>query len=870
MGQAMRADTSSETPEARAQELLHAYLREARGIGPWPWSRVPVSLPAVQEALHAEPAVRVAIVREGVAIALGKGATTLRGMEAAQRVPSLLSHLFRREQAYSEADIRALLGLLIDAAQAGFSGHVGFGNFASPKILLDVVKQVERYATAHGLTDGARDELRRLRAPLAKPDRLASADQRRALEVVDGLLNLRDEESDLIVPGDDWGHAARSLLDAMDGDARVDWLPVLRHAATADGAKPSQKWLAEGKRLVEAAGTARFTAHAVAWLDLMGLPSRNVEYVVPGGWPVTSALVAERNAGLLRGLAWLCALVDDAEVARALGDAAVNCFKKLSGIGARCTKGGNACVWALGTMPGLHAVTQLKRLESRVQYREAQRLIAVALESAAARAGMSRHDLDDLAVPTFGLDDGRVRRSFGEFTAELAVTGARTVEIRWYGPDGLPRPNEPAAVKRGQATALKELKRTAEELATTLSVERGRLERTYLAEREWSFAGWKQRLLDHPLLSFLVRRLIWSFEDNGAAQDAAWYDGALIGLDDRPVTPSAEARVRLWHPIAAPAETVLAWREWLVAHGVTQPFKQAHREVYLLTDAERGTETYSNRFAAHILRQHQFAALCRERNWSYRLQGPFDNGGELPTLALPQQDLRVEFWVEAVEDGDEGRMSGAGIFLLVATDQVRFRRGATPRALTPRQWLRQAIRTGDLLAGMQTQDDTVPLADVPPLVFSEVMRDVDLFVGVCSVGADPTWVENGLPDHRAYWQDYAFGDLSASAQTRRAVLARLLPRLAIGDRCRLADRFLVVRGDRRTYKIHLGSANILMEPNDQYLCIVPGRNEGRHGDGTPFLPFEGDAILSVILSKAFLLADDTAITDPTITRQIGV
>jgi hypothetical protein len=35
------------------------------------------------------------------------------------------------------------------------------------------------------------------------------------------------------------------------------------------------------------------------------------------------------------------------------------------------------------------------------------------------------------------------------------------------------------------------------------------------------------------------------------------------------------------------------------------------------------------------------------------------------------------------------------------------------------------------------------------------------------------------------------------------------------------------------------------------------------------LPFEGDQTLSVILSKALMLADDTAITDPTITRQIG-
>ena len=35
-----------------------------------------------------------------------------------------------------------------------------------------------------------------------------------------------------------------------------------------------------------------------------------------------------------------------------------------------------------------------------------------------------------------------------------------------------------------------------------------------------------------------------------------------------------------------------------------------------------------------------------------------------------------------------------------------------------------------------------------------------------------------------------------------------------------------------------------------------------------FLPFEGDQVLAVILSKAFLLADDDKIDDPTIVSQI--
>jgi hypothetical protein len=119
---------------------------------------------------------------------------------------------------------------------------------------------------------------------------------------------------------------------------------------------------------------------------------------------------------------------------------------------------------------------------------------------------------------------------------------------------------------------------------------------------------------------------------------------------------------------------------------------------------------------------------------------------------------------------------------------------------------------------------------------------------------------------REYWASYSFGELSGTAQTQRDMLERLVPRLAIADRATVDGRFLVVHGDIHTYKIHLGSGNILMSPNDQYLCIVP--NQATDTGGNFFLPFEGDRVLAVNLSKALMLAKDTTITDPTITHQI--
>jgi hypothetical protein len=144
------------------------------------------------------------------------------------------------------------------------------------------------------------------------------------------------------------------------------------------------------------------------------------------------------------------------------------------------------------------------------------------------------------------------------------------------------------------------------------------------------------------------------------------------------------------------------------------------------------------------------------------------------------------------------------------------------------------------------------------------MRDVDLFVAVSSIAGYPEWAANRPDELRGYWQTGSSGPLAPSAEVRRDALTRLIGRTAIAERCTVTDRYLVVRGDLRTYKIHLGSGNILMEPNDAYLCIV----SARHPNAGLFLPFEEDGRLALILSKAFLLANDTTITDLSIARQI--
>jgi len=102
--------------------------------------------------------------------------------------------------------------------------------------------------------------------------------------------------------------------------------------------------------------------------------------------------------------------------------------------------------------------------------------------------------------------------------------------------------------------------------------------------------------------------------------------------------------------------------------------------------------------------------------------------------------------------------------------------------------------------------------------------------------------------------------LSAAAFFARVLTARnpIVDLRAFSDRnFALGSLFSFVfgvdRGKLRTYRIHLGSSNILMQPNDQYLCIVL---DHQNAGARVRLPFEGDHTLTPILSKAFLLAED--------------
>jgi len=876
---------------------LAALLAEVAAHQAWYTIRRTDDLTAGRALLEAAPAAQVAIVRDAFEHYVALRKRGMREYAAMGTLSRLISDLLRRDLPFSEDDLVTVVDhtrALMDPLSAAPFGAV--------------MRTAERFVAQFGMSDALRRSLDGLR-------RLVSAgssrqDERKLRARLDALLD-GGEVGLKLKAGEPWADAVTASLAAMPQTEAAAWRRLLVHAQSASSATPSKKWLKDAVPLVSAIGADSVRARAIEWLPLVRPPahaepppqtmeelaavSRDVAATLlaelddrgRAAWQAFGQMVAQRppepdaawsnrlrelvsavggpsilqrvqeqmrgltgagtllpepNADALRGLVWICsALPEDRALAAVIGDLAQVCLKKVPSYGAYSSKVGNASIWTLGAVGSLEAVAQLGRLKQRVKYPASLRLVEKALAEAARRASISPEELEELAVPTYGLTEpGRGRVAIADYMATIDVRGVDEVELLWTGPTGRPQKTVPQDVQRAHADELKQLKRAVKDIATILPAQRDRIEHLYLAgDRHWPLAEWRSRYLDHPLLSVVCRRLIWHFQEDERSVLGILHEGQLVGVDGAPLRPGDRAVVRLWHPLGFPADTVLSWRVWLQEHEVRQPFKQAHREIYVLTDAELVTETYSNRFAAHLIRQHQFAALCRERGWRYHLQGGWDSHN-VPTLPLPRFGLAAEFWVQPLDHSDD-EQTAAGIYLQLSTDQVRF---------------------------ADAEGAARPLSEVPALVFSEVMRDVDLFVGVTSIGADPTWGDRGDEQTRAYWQSYAFGELNATAATRREVLATLLPKLKIGPRCVLEGRFLKVRGNVRSYKIHLGSANVLMEPNDRYLCVVPDRRSGASGGRGLVLPYEGDTTLSIIISKAVLLAADDRITDETILRQI--
>ncbi|MFP2995192.1 DUF4132 domain-containing protein [Spongiivirga sp. MCCC 1A20706] len=645
---------------------------------------------------------------------------------------------------------------------------------------------------------------------------------------------------------DEFGQYANTQLAKSSDSLQKVLHPVLHNCIKISGSKPTKKFLKQTDELLSKENYKVYKEFIASLcekvIDLDPVrKTQSYTYQNEEQFYYTYQFIDASNLNTLKGLVWTMVKFHDSKSLALLSKLTEKCFKKIPGEGPTAAALGNACIYVLANTKGTEGIGHLTVLKQRIKQTSTKKLIEKYIVELSNKLGMSKSDIEQTVVPEFGLENGYKIVVFDDYNFEIKIERIGKVANAWIKPDGKIQKSIPAFVKSNKSLSnrLKKSKAEIKEIQKFVTSQRDRLDDLFIEEKEISYEAFYQYYFNHGLVSFIARKLIWRISKKEKSVDAIWIENKWVDQYNKEVDfIDNNCTFQLWHPIYAETDEVLRWRQLLIDHQIVQPLKQAFREIYILTPAEVNTKTYSNRMASHIVKQHQFNTLAKLRNWQYQLIGAWDHGSDcIARKHLDKWNLTAEYWTNEIYD--DGQINDAGILLYMSTDQVRFTKGEEP----------------------------LDLIDVPKIVFSEIMRDVDLFVGVCSVGNDPEWQDNGgLPQYRDYWQSYSFGDLTEVAKTRKTILENLVPRLKIKDVSTIEGRFLRVKGKLRTYKIHIGSTNILMEPNDQYLCIVP--SGVKNTTDKLYLPFEGDRGLSVILSKAFLLAEDDTIIDPTITRQI--
>ena len=307
---------------------------------------------------------------------------------------------------------------------------------------------------------------------------------------------------------------------------------------------------------------------------------------------------------------------------------------------------------------------------------------------------------------------------------------------------------------------------------------------------------------NNPVIAPLLQTLV--FELDTAL--GFYEDGVLVAPDGTRTAVAADEELKIAHALDLyESGTWAAYQAYLFEKGIRQPYKQVFRELYVKTADERGKET-SLRYAGHQIQPAKAVALLKTRRW--------------------------------VVDGTDG------------LQRVYYKANIIARIYALADWFSPADIEAPTLEWVDFFDrktfKKLPIDDVPDLIFTEVMRDVDLVVSVAHVG--------GVDPEASH----------STIEMRRAIVQFNLPLFKL-DNVRLEGAHAHIHGTLGDYTVHLGSG-VVQQKAGAMVNVLPVHSQHR---GRLFLPFlDEDPKTAEIMSKIILFAEDGKIKDPFILEQI--
>ena len=379
---------------------------------------------------------------------------------------------------------------------------------------------------------------------------------------------------------------------------------------------------------------------------------------------------------------------------------------------------------------------------------------------------------------TLTLDDTTIKLVVDEQgKAELEVTkGDKTLKSI---PDKYKKNKEVEALKGNKTYLTKQYSRTR------LSLEQAMLSQTLFTAAELG------KILEHPVVKAMLSKLVLFNPETQAS--GFWQDGKLLSAEGTLTPLKATDKLLIAHP--SHLFYAVQWdlyQKYLFDKEIKQPFKQVFRELYVPTKDELETSNRSERYQGHQVQPQKTVALLRGRGWTVNYE----------------EGLQKVYHKE-----------GFRATIYAAADWY------TPSDVE--------APTLEYVVFYNLKDGKeVPMKEINPVIFSEVMRDVDLVVSVAHVGGvDP--------------------EASHSTMQMRGALARESARLFKLTNVEVKERYILVKNEHGDYSLHLGSGMISRGGLQINVVAVQSQHRGR-----VFLPFvDDDPKTAEIISKMKLLSE---------------
>ncbi|WP_338952124.1 DUF4132 domain-containing protein [Fusobacterium nucleatum] len=317
------------------------------------------------------------------------------------------------------------------------------------------------------------------------------------------------------------------------------------------------------------------------------------------------------------------------------------------------------------------------------------------------------------------------------------------------------------------------------------------------------FYGYEiENLMTNPVIAPILKSLVFKMGNN-----LGYYvDKKLKSVKKKSVAIKDDSLLKIAHCFDLfESGDWSSYQKDIFDRELKQPFKQVFRELYVKTADEKGRDK-SLHYAGHQVQPSKTVALLKTRRW--------------------------------IIDGQEG------------LEKVYYKENIIAKIFALADWFSPADIEAPTLEEVQFFDrktfKPILIDEVPDLIFTEVMRDIDLVVSVAHVGdVDP--------------------EASHSTIEMRKAIVEFNCKLFKLKNVTFAENHALIKGERAEYSIHLGSG-LIHQKAGSAINVLPVHSQHR---GRVFLPFiDDDPKTAEIMAKVLLFAQDDKIKDVFILEQI--